>query len=1073
MPRFSLAQSAQSKRSLFVYATAIIGLTLAFFLADVLIPGSIQAQKKKTREVSIVADAAPDQSPRDARAALSQGKELLRRNLADQALGYLETALRLFEQAGDGNGRAAAEDAIGDIYARQGQYKMALSHYKSAYDVFQARNETTNYNLMLAKIGETHYRLGEISEAQSAFARMTAKKEDDPSGLGAPASVDRKLPRVPKKGGGSNSQDVTSGQPDAPDLNNTLASCPFFNPKIPNIPNQGIAPKKLDDIGRLDLRVLDQTGNPVKGAKALLESLRPQSMLCSFEGVTDQFGRLLMDPLHVGKLTLKVKAPGFDSLKTDVAPEALGQPLRLVLQSKDAAPVPSASSMLGSCSNLYRQSFAQGAKLLGLGRTAMMSNQFANAQQHFEDALSSVSSSLVFGGLAHSRKARVAARTSLGDIAFQQGRYADALKLYQEAIEGARKDGRLDLVWAAQRGIGKTYWTLSLTEKEAARAAKLRLDAINSYREALKVIETIRAGGLRADEARTTFVATTKDVFDEAAGILIEMALRESPATGPLGGQAATFAAEAFGVVEQGRARALLDLMDEGRIEISEGIPPDLFKRKAEILARQGEIAEELTGAVLTSETPNRSIQDLEAELDRLASDYDWIDNSIRVASPRYASLTSTKTLSLTEIQQQLLDDRTALLVYSLGREQSYLYAVTRAALAVYRLPARAVIERQAMDLRNQLIPDSNRPRIAGIDTPANTTRRELRVKAATDSGGARGYATAANAIYRTMIEPAASLIGDKRLVIVPDGALNFVPFEAFVKSPDGADFASLRYLIKTNEVSYAPSATVVVASRQQAAGNRGQGMLIVADPVFDANDSRAQGAAGGATAAGGALRDLAIKSAVEDIAKSPLPNRPSSNWGIARLEGTRAEAERISQFTRSAGSRADVWLDLEASETNVKKRGINSYRFLHFATHGLLNAERPQFSGLVLSLVGEKEGDGFLRTQEIFNLRLGSPLVMLSACETGLGKERRGEGVIGLTRAFIYAGAPTVGVSLWSVDDDSTAELMAAFYKGLLAGQSVSPSSALRLAQQKMIESKRYSEPYFWAPFVLIGDWR
>jgi CHAT domain-containing protein len=137
------------------------------------------------------------------------------------------------------------------------------------------------------------------------------------------------------------------------------------------------------------------------------------------------------------------------------------------------------------------------------------------------------------------------------------------------------------------------------------------------------------------------------------------------------------------------------------------------------------------------------------------------------------------------------------------------------------------------------------------------------------------------------------------------------------------------------------------------------------------------------------------------------------------------------------------------------------------------LNAERPQFTGVVLSLVGNKTGDGFLRTDEIFNLNLGSPLVMLSACETGLGKEKKGEGVIGLTRAFMYAGAPTVGVSLWSVADRSTADLMTNFYKKMLTGQGTPPASAMRQAQMDMIAGKKYAAPFYWAPFVLVGDWR
>jgi CHAT domain-containing protein len=282
-----------------------------------------------------------------------------------------------------------------------------------------------------------------------------------------------------------------------------------------------------------------------------------------------------------------------------------------------------------------------------------------------------------------------------------------------------------------------------------------------------------------------------------------------------------------------------------------------------------------------------------------------------------------------------------------------------------------------------------------------------------------------------------------------------------------------LPYLVKTNEVIYAPSASVVAAIRKQAAGgaNRNaRGLLVVADPIFDPSDPRAKGPQAGAAQPGGAT--LAVDSAVTDIAGG-TNKAGGGTFKLARLNGTRAEAEQIKTLAQTSGLSPDIWLDLDANESRVKTADVSKYRFLHVATHGLLNTERPQFTGVVLSLVGNREGDGFLRTDEIFNLRLGSPLVMLSACETGLGRERRGEGVIGLTRAFMYAGAPTVGVSLWSVSDSSTAELMIDFYKRLLTKKSPTSAAAMRAAQLSMITGKKYSAPFHWAPFVLVGDWR
>ena len=250
--------------------------------------------------------------------------------------------------------------------------------------------------------------------------------------------------------------------------------------------------------------------------------------------------------------------------------------------------------------------------------------------------------------------------------------------------------------------------------------------------------------------------------------------------------------------------------------------------------------------------------------------------------------------------------------------------------------------------------------------------------------------------------------------------------------------------------------------------------MLIIADPVFNSNDARAHK---GTTSSSGdsELRGLGIQSALVDVTGDTTAGNADAKMEglpLARLAGTRTEAEEISKLAKGSGGQADVWLDLDANEDNVSSRDVTKSRVIHVATHGLLDADRPQFTGVVLSLVGNKSHDGFLRTDEIFNLRLGSPLVMLSACETGLGKEKRGEGVLGLTRAFMYAGAPTVGVTLWSVADKSTATLMTDFYRRLFSAGEVSTSAALRDAQLAMISDKKYSAPFFWAPFVLVGDW-
>lgn len=1015
-------------------------IIIALFNCSALLLGSASAATHRAAaNVPAVANttAAQTGQPDAATVELLKGKTLLRRGRAAEALIQLENALRLFKSANNKKGEAATHDLLGELYERQGRYDVALKHFETAHQLFAAaattvRSESVvaadalagessyNANLMLAKIGTMHYRQGKVAEARAAYGRMSVTKpENNP--LNVVRSAQSKVNRV--RGFGARLRGLATGQPST------------------------------------------STGSQAAGTAT---------------------------------------------------------------EAADIATQPAA---------LYRQAVIYATHELGLGRVDYLNEQFDEARKHFGNARAATLGSIpVIGNLGQMRRYRAAARTSLADVALREGRFAEAVKLYGEAAKGAKDDGRLDLMWPAQRGTGRSLWSQAAQETETARAMKLRGDALTHYREALATIETIRQGSLRADESRSTFLATTKDVFDEASNALAEMALLSASAgAAPLEGRALEYASEAFKVVEAGRARSLLDLLNETGTGITEGVPADLLKRKQDNQEQQELIAGQLTGIQMAGgAAPAKSPDQLESELNRLQTEFDSLENQIRAASPRYAALTKTEPLTLAEVQQQVLDEGTALMEYSMGTDTSYLWAVTRGGVNLYKLPARAALEQQVAALRDHIIPQRLRRALASmtveppevqrginLDTtppaqastaksptgkrpPAKTTSaktptaKTAPTKAPTaatppptpisPASPANVYAAAASAFYQTAVAPAASVVGEKRLLIVADGALSYLPFEALVTSAEGADYGSLPYLINRNEIVYAPSASVIAAVKQQAGaggGGGGRDVLLVADPVFNAADTRARGAQavpGAGEVEAASARDLALASAVNDLTeknaeKNDAPNtEPAAAVGgaqIARLPGTRAEAQGIAQLARGAGRGADLWLDLDASEANIEARDLKRYRVVHVATHGILDAERPQFTGLVLSLVGNKDDDGFLRTDEVFNLRLGSPLVMLSACETGLGKEKRGEGVIGLTRAFMYAGAPTVGVSLWSVADRSTADLMTDFYRRLLAKDGVSPTAALRDARRAMIAGKKYSAPFFWAPFVLVGDWR
>ena len=192
----------------------------------------------------------------------------------------------------------------------------------------------------------------------------------------------------------------------------------------------------------------------------------------------------------------------------------------------------------------------------------------------------------------------------------------------------------------------------------------------------------------------------------------------------------------------------------------------------------------------------------------------------------------------------------------------------------------------------------------------------------------------------------------------------------------------------------------------------------------------------------------------------------------IPRLRYTATEADRIKALVPTSELLDEV--GFEANRENAISPGLGQYRYIHFATHGWLDSQHPERSALVLSLLNAqgKAENGLLRAGDIYNLKLPAQLVTLSACQTGLGRQVQGEGLVGLTRAFLYAGAARVAVSSWSVNDEETAELMGAFYKGMLHEQ-LSPAAALRTAQLQIFGQKRWQSPYYWAAFTIHGEWR
>src|SRR5262249_14115776 len=417
-------------------------------------------------------------------------------------------------------------------------------------------------------------------------------------------------------------------------------------------------------------------------------------------------------------------------------------------------------------------------------------------------------------------------------------------------------------------------------------------------------------------------------------------------------------------------------------------------------------------------------------EIDDLISQLKDVETEIRRLSPHYAALTEPQTLTVSEMQK-LLDQETLLLEYSMGEKRSHLLVLTPENISTHILPPRAEIEAAARRVYGLL---TNR------QLPPGGTEARLR---APDSDRDKDYRVKAAELSRMLLAPAASQLGHKRLLIVASGTLQYLPF-GVLPGPEPErqkDSGTLRQasrgtgkrktvrpaapvprhtvetlpLVASHEIINLPSASVLALLRREY-GRRQPASLavaVLADPVFTQEDARVKAAIAsrqkGEDTASGDIETSAMRRAIRSVTGE-------DRAGLQRLSFSRDEAEAI--VSLAPASSALNALDFKASRATALSDDLNQYRIIHFATHGLLDSAQPALSGLALSLVDEsgKPQDGYLRLNEIYNLKLNADLVVLSACQTGLGKEVRGEGLIGLTRGFMYAGTPRVVASLWQV---------------------------------------------------------
>ncbi|MEZ5331610.1 MAG: CHAT domain-containing protein [Thermoanaerobaculia bacterium] len=589
----------------------------------------------------------------------------------------------------------------------------------------------------------------------------------------------------------------------------------------------------------------------------------------------------------------------------------------------------------------------------------------------------------------------------LGDVTGQ----IEALRARGEALLDlgelgeARKSLENGLRLTVELGdVGREAPLRALLARVARRAGDTE-EARRLIERSLDLRESVRAA-LASPTLRASYQSGGLDDYGEYLDLVLGAGATPiaSDAVGP-----------AFEVAERAKARMLVELLSEARVDVERGVPESLLASRGALIGELSSTQLELRRKVAAREGDRKEAQALRERIDGVQERLEAIEWRIRRASPRYADLRYPKPSNVADAQR-MLEPGSALLEYSLGEQRSYLFVVTADRAEVHVLAPRKALGSLVLEQRENL-----------------------------ESGGRRGRARLdldSRELYELLLAPAeATLATVDHLIVVPDQELCYVPFESLI------DPRSRRSVLERWSIAYAPSATALSRIEQRARpAATGLEFVGFADPSPPQE-----------------VVEAAAGEGPQADAAGPWPALPEA----------RREIDAISQLF-PARSRA-VFFGAEASEAAVKRDpAVRSASRLHFAAHTVIDSERPGYSALVLS-PGAPTEDGFLQVHEIFDLSLEARLVVLSGCRTGLGKEVRGEGFIGMTQAFFYAGADALLVSLWPVPDQATADLMVRVYSELQGGAPL--GDALRAAKLALLDEDPTLHPFYWSAFVLVGE--
>jgi CHAT domain-containing protein len=668
---------------------------------------------------------------------------------------------------------------------------------------------------------------------------------------------------------------------------------------------------------------------------------------------------------------------------------------------------------------------SQAAALLQLGWVELLEARPEEAAEHFRAGLgvaglgAETRSYLLQGlGTAYVEAGRPEAAVDVLTEAVAVAREAGATAAESEAVRRLAAaylaGGRLEEAGAALEGaLGRREEIAMPLVRGAVHSLYAQLErrrgnrrpALHHVLQALEMRESVRSS-IASPALRASFLARWRDDYDLAVDLLMGLDAEE-PGRG--------YAERAFEISEASHARTLTELLTEARIEVRRGIAPDLLARERRVAARLSLVQQELT-ARLSGDSPGaEEIARVRRAWEDLKREREAIEVEIRRQHPRYAAIRYPRPPAARDVRAAL-PPRTALVEFSLGAERSYLFVLTREGLSTFPLPPATNLAESVRAIRWTV----------GQQSPLTAPR----------------LVAEGRRLYGQLLAPAEEVLrGVDHIDVVPDRDLFYLPFELLVTGGDGEGPPA--WLVRRWSVAYAPSAAVFLSLGRPPAGDGWQGDLVgFADPA------------------------TAVVDPPPEVARG-LPTELAPGPALGPLPGARSELEGLAALFPA--DRTRVYLGGEALESALKQPGATSgMRRLHIASHGVIADENPADSFLLFTADPAAGDDGRLRVHEVFDLELGSETVVLSGCETGLGERVLGEGLVGMTRAFLYAGARQVVVSLWPVGDDSARDLMLDLYRGLRAGMGT--ADALRAAKLRRLGEDPAAKPFAWAPFILVG---